>query len=246
MAPPPKSVILAEVQRLASENGGVPLGRERFSRVTGIKESDWSGRYWTRWGDALVEAGFEPNKWNEAWPDDELLDALARLALSLGRFPTHAERKQARFNDPAFPTANSFSRLGNRDGLVSRLYAFCAEREDLSAVLPLLAPLMTAMRPDPSADPAEGAAASASGYVYLVKSGRHYKIGRSNHAGRRFYEIGLQLPERLEVVHFFETDDPAGIERYWHERFADRRANGEWFNLTAADVRAFQRRKSFM
>lgn len=79
-----------------------------------------------------------------------------------------------------------------------------------------------------------------------MKSGKHFKIGRSNAPGRRQYELSIQLPQAIEVIHEIRTDDAVGIERYWHERFADRRLNGEWFALTAADVRAFKRRKGFM
>lgn len=75
-----------------------------------------------------------------------------------------------------------------------------------------------------------------------MRSGKHYKIGRSNSVGRRAYEVALQLPERVDVVHEIETDDPDGIESYWHQRFLSKRLNGEWFALTADDVTVFKRR----
>jgi hypothetical protein len=81
------------------------------------------------------------------------------------------------------------------------------------------------------------------GYVYLARHGKDYKIGRSNDTARRRRELSLIMPRELEHVHVIETDDPEGIERYWHQRFHERRTRGEWFALRADEIAAFRRRR---
>jgi hypothetical protein len=85
--------------------------------------------------------------------------------------------------------------------------------------------------------------AAPVGYVYLVQHGSRgeYKIGRTNNAIRREGELRTELPEQLSPIHTIATDDPSGVERYWHMRFAEKRKNGEWFALNANDVRAFKK-----
>src|SRR5262252_326632 len=66
-------------------------------------------------------------------------------------------------------------------------------------------------------------------------------LARTNNPLRREGEVGIQLPEKFQPVHYIKTDDPAGVENYWHTRFASKRKEGEWFALSAQDVRAFKR-----
>lgn len=239
--------IVAEIRRCAEANGGVPVGRMRFQAETGIPESAWLGRYWARWGDALQEAGFSPNELQQAISEEDLLAALAVVVRELEHIPTEAEIRLRRLVDSTFPSHSTFARFGRKSDLVRRLADYCGTDAGLADVRLICdSYLATHVAPVAESDESAGTDASIIGAVYLVKSGRHYKIGRSNSAGRRTYELAIQLPERLELVHVIETDDPVGIERYWHSRFADKRANGEWFALSKADVAAFRRRKRFM
>lgn len=50
-----KQHILNEIRRTATENGGLALGPAAFENQTGIKESDWAGRHWARWSEAVNE-----------------------------------------------------------------------------------------------------------------------------------------------------------------------------------------------
>jgi len=238
-----KEHILSEIRRLAEANGGRPLGRERFTAVTGIRELDWSGKYWLRWSEAVEEAGYEPNPFNLKFNDEQLLEPLAGLVRELGHFPTQAELRMKRGVDPTFPDPKTYRRFGRKAEQALALVRYCDASTGWSDVGEICTSLAAAPTPD-EAD--ESDAGMLPGFVYLMKSGRHYKIGRSNAVGRREYELAIQLPEAIELVHSIETDDAPGIELYWHQRFADRRLNGEWFSLTAADVKAFKRRRKFM
>jgi hypothetical protein len=86
-----KNQIVNEIQRTATANGGVPLGWKRFEEETGIRYYDWFGHFWTKWGDAVREAGFEPNRMSEAYEDDFLLEKLASLTRRVGKVPTQSD-----------------------------------------------------------------------------------------------------------------------------------------------------------
>jgi hypothetical protein len=83
-----------------------------------------------------------------------------------------------------------------------------------------------------------------SGFVYLVKSGRRFKIGHTRNHWQRKSELHKQTAEGIKEIHTIAAiDDAPGIERYWHERFKDKRQHGEWFELSAEDINAFKKRK---
>ena len=165
---------------------------------------------------------------------------MAQVVRDFGHFPTDAELRLRKRTDPATPHPTVFRRrLGSTDDQIDALHNWVFEHDEWSDVAEILRPLVRSKAMD-------GAAVShrtVFGSVYLFKSGDYYKVGRSNHVGRRAYEVALQLPERLDVLHAIETDDPEGIEAYWHRRFAARRENGEWFKLTSEDLTAFKRRR---
>jgi Meiotically up-regulated gene 113 len=115
---------------------------------------------------------------------------------------------------------------------------YCERKGNLSDVLEICCPFVEAEKQSEKIGKP-----TIKGHVYLMRSGKYYKIGKSNHVGRREYQIGLQLPEPVNTIHSIATGDPDGIEIYWHNRFKNKRAQGEWFSLGQDDIRAFKARR---
>lgn len=236
-----KGEIISEIQRTAKANGGIALGWRRFEEETGIRYYDWYGKYWSRWGDAVREAGFEPNRMTEAIDESVLLKQLVLLTRRLGRIPTQGDLRLATNTETEFPSEKTFRRLGSKSQRAAHILAWCEANpghDDVAAhwrQVPAQKPISDMVEDDNTS--------SEVGYVYLCKHGsrREYKIGRTNNRLRREGEVSIALPEQIDPIHVIETDDPAGVEAYWHRRFAEKRLNGEWFALTTDDVRAFKR-----
>jgi hypothetical protein len=236
-----KDYIIKEIIRTAEENNGKPLGGEKFESVTGIKYWDWCGKYWARWSDALIEAGYEPNTLQKAYEEEFLIRKLIDFIKETGKFPANSDLRLKARQDKSFPSHNTFHRLGKKLELIQKIIKYCKTHEEMSDVLEICLPLINSEKVNINQN--RILEATNFGFVYLMKSGKYYKIGRSNDADRRAYELRIILPEKLEVIHKIKTDDPIGIEEYWHKRFKDKRKNGEWFELTKRDIEIFRRRK---
>jgi hypothetical protein len=236
-----KQHILNEIRRTAEANGGEPLGRQRFFNETGIKESDWLGKWWSRWSAVVEEAGFTPLTRQGKNDRTNAIRKVAELTRRLGKIPTVPEMRLEKKTDAQFPNTSSLLRVAAKDGLLEELLDFCRIQpgyEDVELILKT-----TPARAEPKELPEQPDGKLQYGYVYLILSSRKYKIGYSKAALSRASVVSNLSPEGGEIIHLIRTDDMRGIEAYWHNRFTEKRGNGEWFALSSSDIAAFKRRK---
>ena len=227
--------IVSEIKRLVAESGKVP-GVKAFETETGILRREWTGKIWARWGEAVQEAGFEPNGLTQRFDSGQVLQSVIECCEALGRLPSNNDLRLFAHQNPGFPANGTIeNHYPKRALLVEALRTH-------SRVNPSYAHISD-MLPDPVAAIVEASSTSNYGHVYLLKAGDYYKIGQSSDLEKRVKSINVALPDKATLEHAISTDDPPGIEAYWHRRFADRRANGEWFKLSKADVLAFKKRK---
>lgn len=73
-------------------------------------------------------------------------------------------------------------------------------------------------------------------FVYVLRSDRYYKIGRTRNVESRIGTISLQMPFPVELIKVFNTDDSIWLEKLFHVFLNKTRMNGEWFLLSDADI----------
>jgi len=207
----------------------------KFEDETGIRPQDWKGKFWARWGDAVREAGFEAQELQKKWSADYIYPKLTEAFRHYSRPPTKDEFLLFRQVKPDFPWYSSLTNhFGTKSNMIEGLREWASEKGEFADIV--------AMLPKGAIAPTNPTS-NSDGHVYLIKSGAFYKIGRGDELEKRVKQIRTALPDASTLEHSIRTDDPAGIEAYWHRRFADKRANGEWFKLSPQDVIAFKKRK---
>lgn len=77
-----------------------------------------------------------------------------------------------------------------------------------------------------------------TGFIYLIQSANShlYKIGKTTDISNRMQMFAVKLPFHIDLIHTITSDDYNAAERKLHEKYADKRVKGEWFELTEKDV----------
>jgi hypothetical protein len=247
--PVTKNEIISEIQKYVAANGGKVPGEIAFESATRIKSSNWRGKFWARWTDAVREAGYDPTGWNQKIPDEELLETLAEFITTQARFPTRDEINLNARKIEGLPTWTTVKRrYGGMPEMAAallefahgkcndRLVALCEARiqKEVSKPVPVVSNGFNAISP--------------IGFVYLKYSPslRLFKIGKANDPNKRGVGISLLLPHDLIPKHEIKTDCPFLLEKYWEQRFKAKKKQGEWYDLTSADVETFKNRREFI
>lgn len=75
------------------------------------------------------------------------------------------------------------------------------------------------------------------GHVYILSAeNARYKIGRAKTLAARLKALHTASPLSFTLAHAIQSGDTVRAESLLHKRFADKRAHGEWFDLSPDDV----------
>lgn len=74
------------------------------------------------------------------------------------------------------------------------------------------------------------------GYIYLLKSGNLYKIGKAKDIEKRMKPFTVSFPATWSLEYYFQSNNYNKAELLLHKQFDNKRKVGEWFELNSEDV----------
>ena len=241
-----KEEVIKELQKIAKENRGHTPSQIVFREKTGFGQHDLHKYSWTNYGDLCEEAGLSRNIFDKTKFDrKDLCRIFIKIIREKEKWPRRADLDIKHLNDPKFPASVTFyKQLGLvKTGDLSRsILEYVKDKQGYKDVINICN-LELEKRKDSDEPEGVGSEQITHGWVYLIKHGsrNEYRIGSTTNPMRRLGENRIELPEGAEPIHSIETTDETGVEAYWLNRFKPKRMNGDWFNLSRADVKEFKR-----
>ena len=96
------------------------------------------------------------------------------------------------------PNKKVFSRYGTKDKFIAKVLEYCKGKNGYNDIVAFCEPILEDFNEEKILDDSDTA---QIGEVYLFKSGRYYKIGKTNDTVRRGSELRIQLPEKCTLIH---------------------------------------------
>lgn len=90
--------------------------------------------------------------------------------------------------------------------------------------------------PPPAPRGLRPSASPTGGYVYVIRSPLGFKIGKTVNLKSRTRLFEVKLPFQISIEHYAWFDDYTHAERSFHISYHAKRLEGEWFELSAADL----------
>lgn len=69
-----------------------------------------------------------------------------------------------------------------------------------------------------------------SKYVYIIKAGQNFKIGKTNNLEKRIKTIQTGNSNKIKLIRSYAIQDADLLERYLHVKFNRFKVRGEWFS----------------
>ena len=226
-----KQDILSAIKQFYKDSGNKAIGQKSFSQATGISLY-YVGKYWARWSDATKEAGVKHGaKWTRE-KDEVLVKDMIGLIRKYKKYPSLGEIRVSGSN------YYTIIKKRGKPYMINAIVNYCNGKPKYKDILTICKNLQE----DEIVQKYEHI---QQGTVYLLKERQNvYKIGRTSSTEKRIPELNVASSEKLELVSEIKTDDPVGVEAYWHNRFKEKAMKrNEWFRLKQADVSAFKRWK---
>ena len=74
------------------------------------------------------------------------------------------------------------------------------------------------------------------GYIYVIKMGDNYKIGKSKKPKERLIEF-TKMPQAMKKILCVKVKDYDDAEKHLHDKYVSKHVRGEWYLLAREDIR---------